>query len=267
MRMEECAGIGIYIDVARFVPANTFFKDCSITRERTVNCYELVLFLKDGGYCVINGKKYPIKSGSVRFHRPGDKVYSYRFNEIYVIHFHVDQEEKGERIFGDIPSFITFPQIEEEIMLVKGLITAWVEKNDFECMYVLWRLLGTMKSQFRIQQKNSKAHVASRIKQYINDNYAKQLTLEELSRTFYMHPVYLQRKFKEETGMTPAEYHKKVRLAKARVYLLTTDLAVSDISERCGFCNTSYFIDVFKKNENVTPLQFKQRTDSQILYL
>ncbi len=264
--MNYTAGIGIYIDTARFVPANTFFKDCNVTKERTVNCYELVFFLYDGGYAVINGKKHLIKAGSVRFHRPGDKVYSYRFNEIYVIHFNVDNEEKSKEIFNGIPSFITLPDIEEEIIIVKKLITALVEQNDFECIYSLWRLLGSIKLQFQIQQKNNGMHVVSQIKKYIDDNFSQQLTLEELSQKFYMNPVYMQRKFKKDIGLTPADYLKKVRLSKAKAYLLTTDLTIDNISELCGFCNTSYFISVFKKNESVTPFKYRQKTKmSEIL--
>ena len=68
-----------------------------MTKARTVKCYELVLFLKDRGAAVINSVKYPITAGPVRFHRPGDRVYSYRFNEIYVLHFDVDNKEKGKK--------------------------------------------------------------------------------------------------------------------------------------------------------------------------
>lgn len=265
--MNYCAGTGVYIDVARFVPANTFFKNCNITEERIVSCYEMVFFLKDGGFSVINGKKYPIKAGSVRFHRPGDKVYSYRFNEIYVIHFNVDNEEKGRKVFNDIPSFITFSSIENEIVIVKKLIAALVERDDFECVYSLWELLGCIKIQFRIQQKNNKTNVVSQMKKYIDDNYSHQLTLEELAQKFYMHPVYVQRIFKKSTGVTPSEYLGKVRLSKAKADLLTTDFTIDYISQQCGFCNTSYFISVFKKAEGITPLKYREKTKMSEIFL
>lgn len=258
--MDYCAGIGIYVDTARFVPANTFFKDSNVTKERTVECYELVFFLKNGGSAVINGKKYPITAGSVRFHRPGDRVYSYRFNEIYVIHFNVDNEEKGKEIFNSIPSFISLPDIENEIIIIKNLITALIMQNDFECICSLWELLGRIKTQFKLQQKNDKEHTISRIKKYIDDNFAHQLTLGELAQKFHMHPVYMQRKFKKTAGITPADYIRKVRLSKAKAYLLTTDLTIDNISELCGFCNTSYFISVFKNSEGITPFKYRQKT-------
>jgi len=258
--LNNCAEIGISIDTARFVPANAFFKDCNVTKERTVKCYEIVFFLKDGGATVINEKKYQIKAGSVRFHRPGDKVYSYRFNEIYVVHFNVDNEEKGKAIFDVLPSFITFPDIKNEVDILKTLITALMMQDDFECICSFWELLKSIKSQYQLQQTNSKSHIVFQIKKYIDDNFSEQLTLEDIAQKFYMHPVYIQRKFKRYTGITPATYLKNTRLSKAKAYLLTTDLSVDNISELCGFCNTSYFINVFKRSENITPLQYRQKT-------
>lgn len=265
--MNNRAEIGISIDTARFISANAFFKDCNVTKERTVKCYELVLFLKDGGASVINGKKYPIKAGSVRFHRPGDKVYSYRFNEIYVVHFNVDDEEKGKKIFDAIPSFITLADYEKQVNLFKTLINALIMQDDFECICSLWELLKSIKLRFELQQTDRKSHDIVQIKKYIEENFSSQLTLEIIAKKFYMHPVYLQRKFKKYTGITPTAYLKNIRVSKAKAYLLTTDLSVYAISELCGFCNTSYFISVFEKNEHVTPFQYRQKTKMSDLLL
>ena len=259
--MDHCVGLGLYIDTARFVPANVLFKHGDITKERTVTCYELVLFLKNGGYAVINGKKYPITANSVRFHRPGDRVYSCRFNEIYVIHFTVDNERKGEEIFRDYPHFIRLSDAEKEIGIIKELIGALVSQRDFDCVCSLCELLGRIKEQFTLQQQNNRQTVSEQVKKYIEDHLSEKMTLELLARQFHLHPVYLQRKFKEETNLSPADYQKKIRISKAKAYLLSTDLSMEEISDLCGFCNTSYFIGVFKKSEGITPFQFKHQTN------
>ncbi|MBQ8509437.1 MAG: hypothetical protein IJ493_05955 [Clostridia bacterium] len=48
-----------------------------------------MLFMKDGGKYAIGDAVYPISAGSVRFHKPGDIVYSHRYSDIYVVHFDV----------------------------------------------------------------------------------------------------------------------------------------------------------------------------------
>ena len=251
----------ICVGSARFMPANMLFKYGDITKERTVERYELVLFLKDGGYASINGKKHPIRAGSVRFHRPGDRVYSCRYNDIYVVHFTVDDFEKSKDFFDKVPSFLTLHEFEEEIVIFKKLITALLEQDDFECVSCLLELLKRIKDESRIGQKNTKEQMMSQIKRYIEDNFSKPLTLTQIAQNFYMHPIYMQRKFKREVGMTPAEYQKSVRLSKAKAYLLTTDLAIDEISELCGFCNTSYFIKIFKTELSATPLQFRNKSE------
>ncbi|MBE6930029.1 MAG: helix-turn-helix domain-containing protein [Ruminococcaceae bacterium] len=261
MRMNCCEATGIRIDTARFVPANVFFKNSGVTAERTVECYELVLFLKPGGAAVINGKKYPIAAGSVRFHRPGDRVYSYRFNEIYVLHFRVEDEQRGKALFGGFPAFVTLPDFAEEAQLFRTLIAALVERDDFTCICSLWKLLGSIREQYREQKENQEQKTTGQIKKYIEDHFAARLTLDVLAGEFHLHPVYLQRKFEAEMGLTPTEYQRRVRLSKAKAYLASTDMTIDAIAELCGFANASHFISVFKRSEQLTPLQYRRENN------
>jgi len=257
--MNNCTGIGIYVETARFlVLANTIFKKREVSIERIAECYELVLFLKNGGYTVINGKKFPIMAGSVRFLRPGDSVYSSRFNEVYVLHFHVDDPQRGKKVFHQMPTFMQLTEFKDEALIFKELITTLLEQNDFACISCVWELLKRIQAQYSLQRKQIKERTVLQIQEYISNNFTEQLSLEDIAKIFHMHPIYLQRKFKNEAGITPAEYQKKIRLSKAKGYLLATDLTIDEISSLCGFCNPSYFISVFKQNEKLTPLQYRQ---------
>ena len=42
-------------------------------------------------------------------------------------------------------------------------------------------------------------------------------------------------------------------------YVFPNDLTIEEISAQCGFCNTSYFIKIFKNEELFTPRQFRQQ--------
>jgi len=94
---------------------------------------------------------------------------------------------------------------------------------------------------------------------YINQNYNKNLSLDELSRQVDMSKFYLCRLFKESLRMSPVEYINKVRVDKAMELLINTDMSVSEIAFECGFDNISYFIKVFKKYMHTTPLKFRKQ--------
>ena len=188
-------------------------------------------------------------------------MYSYRFNEVYVVHFQVDDVEIGREMFKNIPSFITIPNVDKEISILKKLIVAYIAQDGFECMNSLWYLLGRIKEQYQMQERNNKTKTITQIKNYIDENYRRQITLEDIAQAIHMHPVYIQRKFKKEAGISPAEYQKNVRLSNAIIYLRTTNLSIEDIADLCGFSNSSHFIRAFKAREQITPLQYRQRNN------
>ncbi len=258
--MSKNTGIGVYIEKARYVPANTLFKENNRTEERTVNKYEIILFLKDGGSAVINGKRYPIFAGSIRFLKPGDHVYSYRFNEIYVFHFTTDDSEKSKGVFGDIPSFMNFLDTARESEMFKAVIEDSINKRDFSAMCNFWRLMYYIKKHQQPVKSDYTSQKTDIIKDYIKEHISEKITLSELSEHFFLHPIYLQRKFKKDTGITPGEYVQKIRINHSKTLLLSTDLKINEISDACGFCNTSYFIKIFKETCGITPTAFRNCT-------
>lgn len=99
----------------------------------------------------------------------------------------------------------------------------------------------------------------SEIEQLIETNYDKDLSLTELAHQAHGAPYYLHRKFKEITGKTPLEHLTDVRLCHARHLLHDTHKSVNSIAAACGFHSVSHFITVFKRNMNVTPLQYRKK--------
>ena len=96
-----------------------------------------------------------------------------------------------------------------------------------------------------------------RIKQYIEDNYDKKLTLKEMADNFSLNASYLSAYFKKNTGVNLFEYILKVRMDKAKNFLKYSDEQVTIIAENIGFQDYRYFCKTFKKETGVTPLQFR----------
>lgn len=69
----------------------------------------------------------------------------------------------------------------------------------------------------------------------------------------------LEHLFKAETGMTPANYLKKLRIEKARELLETTFLTNQQIIIKVGICDESHFARDFKKAYGLRPSQYRKR--------
>jgi two-component system response regulator YesN len=95
---------------------------------------------------------------------------------------------------------------------------------------------------------------AQRILSYMDKKYMEDLSLEHLAEMMNLHPHYISKLFKKETGDNFVNYLNTLRIREAQ-RLLTTQrqLTVSAIGQRVGFENKHYFSKVFKKYTGVTP--------------
>lgn len=247
--------IGIRIYRAGYVCTNNIFKDKGFIDERIVGNYELVIFLSDGGYFKVNDKKYIITSGSGRLYRPNDKVQSSKFNDVYSVHFSI-YNNKNKDLLESIPSFFKLSDVSETVKIINNLSSALLKNNDLDCVCKFCELIDHIKSN--IIPKKQKENIIKSVKKYIDINFAENITLDKLSTLFYLHPIYLQRKFNQEYGLSPTDYLTKVRIDHSKYYLISTDMSIEEISYKVGFSYPSYFIKVFKKYEICTPKQYRK---------
>lgn len=99
--------------------------------------------------------------------------------------------------------------------------------------------------------------VAEEIKQYIHSHYGEDLTRLSLADIFYLHPDYLARLFKKETGVSLGTYVIGARIAAARQLLRTTQLSVYAVANKVGYANYAYFAKIFKQEAGMTPNEYR----------
>lgn len=93
--------------------------------------------------------------------------------------------------------------------------------------------------------------------EYMEEHYAEKLSLVELAEVAYVHPSYLSRLFRKETGTNYIEFLNHIRIEKAKKILLKTDLSIEAISEKVGFNSPNYFSVAFKKAVGIAPGTFR----------
>lgn len=94
---------------------------------------------------------------------------------------------------------------------------------------------------------------------YINSNYQGNITLNALSKHFYVSKYYLCHIFKDITGVSIIDFINKKRLAEAERMLKYSNLNITEISEAVGFNSVNHFIGLFKNNYSCTPRNFRDR--------
>lgn len=90
---------------------------------------------------------------------------------------------------------------------------------------------------------------------YINDNISTQLTIDQLSKHFFLSESYICRIFKLATGTTINKYITARRISIAKS-LLSNGLNVNDVCIKCGFNDYSNFLKSFKKAVGVSPKKY-----------
>lgn len=94
---------------------------------------------------------------------------------------------------------------------------------------------------------------------FMKMNYARNLSLEEISKIIHITPHHLCRLFMERMGMRPIEYLTKIRMKKAKELMThSINLSNKELANQTGYNDVSYFCAVFKKHEGITPGEFKR---------
>ena len=94
--------------------------------------------------------------------------------------------------------------------------------------------------------------------EYIENHYSTALTLEDLAGVAGMNPKYFCRVFRSLTHHSPVDYLNYYRIEQAANLLDSTALSVTEVGNRCGFWESSYFTKVFKKYKGVTPASYRR---------
>ena len=100
--------------------------------------------------------------------------------------------------------------------------------------------------------------MVSDIRSYLTAHYNEKVTLERLASQFNLDPYYLQKLFKRYMGQSPMEYIIYLRMNRAKSLVRTSNMSISEIAYTVGIDNISHFTRQFKKQEGMTPGQYRK---------
>lgn len=94
---------------------------------------------------------------------------------------------------------------------------------------------------------------------YVKQHFREEIHLSDLAKRCSISPEHLSRLFKKETGFGISEYLSMIRLQHAKHLLRSSpDLCVAEIADLCGYNDSNYFSEQFKRNCGVSPRAFRK---------
>lgn len=176
-------------------------------------------------------------------------------------------DEKNASVRLKILEFVLFA--EHQLYLNGGITYHFSDRENYLSLVVnaeknsdlrAW-FVGRFRDICRNMGKKKKEHenqLVVRAQTYIQKNFQRDLSLDEVSRQLDLSPYYFSKLFKEETGSNFVEYVTKLRIGRAKELLLKEEYSMKEICMEVGYSDPNYFSRIFKKHMGITPTEYRE---------
>jgi AraC-like DNA-binding protein len=169
----------------------------------------------------------------------------------YLINFDVKEDfqifSNPEILFGNAPFYCyeIYSSLVEE-SLIKSIYSA-------KCKGLFYLLIDDVINNSLISIK-SEQKIIDKIKNLLIID--EELSIPQIAKECNLSESGLRKKFLFNTNISPIEYRLNHKLTKAKYYLESTDMSISEIAEKLSFYDSAYFCKIFKKHMGISPRQY-----------
>ncbi len=257
-------------------------KDVPLTHSHQ---YNEIYFLQSGKCNVyIDNETYCLEDGSVLF-IPAFKEHTfiYPFTQdikrtvLYISteqlnwYFNKDFKDEINNLFINKhlqlsrKSFSNLSNIFEKIQFEKYSLDNMSESLTKAYFFeLIIYLIRCQRYTHNINQRTNLSNITiGEIVNFIENNYSRQLTLPEIAAQFGISESSLTKKIKIFTNMTFKEYLTKTRIEAAKSLLISSEKSITEIAYECGYNNSNFFGDVFKKAVGMSPSSYRKMLTKQ----
>lgn len=156
---------------------------------------------------------------------------------------------------------------QETTLSIRDRICGLTQKHGFDSVLELMSILHDLSisrnfrtlsdASFNKEITSYNSRRIEKIMEYVNHNFAQNITLSDAAKIVNMTEVSLSRFFKLRTGKTFVDTLNDIRLGHASRMLIETTHSINEIAYKCGFNNMSNFNRIFKRKKDSTPKEFR----------
>ncbi|MBE6590845.1 MAG: AraC family transcriptional regulator [Ruminococcaceae bacterium] len=214
-------------------------------------------------YRMFTGERITITEGDTLFLSP-DCAYSIvteREFEHYTVNFDIHLDTSRSDFFNKPYSLLQEEGSERLKRKFIELTNAWTWKNtgfELQATGHLYELLSIFYSDWINRQNAASYRRLLPAREYIEQHFHQPISLEELAKLSNMSVTNFRREWNKVYPDPPLQYRDSIRLYYAKEYLNSGYYTVTEIAEKCGFDDVSYFVRFFKNKVGLTPGEFKR---------
>ncbi|MBX7174005.1 MAG: AraC family transcriptional regulator [Pyrinomonadaceae bacterium] len=110
----------------------------------------------------------------------------------------------------------------------------------------------------KYEVKTKRPNWINKVHQLLNDNWNKELALNDLAFAANVHPKTISRYFPKYFACSLGEYRRQLKVAKSLSLIKSSKFSLTEIAHECNFADQSHFIRDFKRMTGFLPKQFKK---------
>ncbi|MFY2307129.1 helix-turn-helix domain-containing protein [Lysinibacillus fusiformis] len=261
-----------------------------------VHSHEFVelIYVKSGnGFHTYKGITSTLNQGDVFVIKPGE-THGYQIDQdshlsTYLLVFQPEILQRELEVLSEITAFIDFFYLQiffqndyefksklvltplEQIkmnMLLKSIQEELIKRDLGYQLLIKTRLIEMFITLSRIYEKvklkanfhpDEDSLIIERIADFIENQYAKSISLEQISQLAGMSKSTFTTKFKLHTGTNFIDYRNNIRIKASEHLLKTSKMKIIDIANQVGFADISNFNKYFKRAVGISPGEFRKR--------
>ncbi|KKD53571.1 MULTISPECIES: response regulator transcription factor [Paenibacillus] len=123
----------------------------------------------------------------------------------------------------------------------------------------IFSMMNKLKAEWSASEQSAKSYVVKQVQELIAQDKGQELSVKTIADQVYLHPVYLSKIYKAETGEGLGDYIIRMRMERALYLLKYSNKKIYEITTELGYQNPQYFSKMFKKHYGMTPHEFRDQ--------
>ncbi len=269
-----------YFVINKLVREAAFKMDSTHSHE----CYEIIYLLSGECNILLNHSIYKMTPGKLVIIPPGEIHKSaYENNskvkqERSIVRFSIKDIDwicdalGSETVLSNLTDdIVTIPEKRRDY--IESIITriiyetqmpdefsAGMVKTLFQ-EFILFLIRCKKYGESAVQELDAENSTIQEVATYIYQNFDKPIYLDDVAKKFNISRSYLSKKFKTTTGFGFKEYLLNVRIKEACRLLLETNKSITEIAFECGFNDSNYFGDAFRRIKGISPNKYRRNRE------